>query len=177
MKKILYSLLAVFSLACIVGLFSTKKVYTEILIDAPAKNVWQNLTNFSQYPQWNPFITKVAGDLKANSQIDVTIDSSLLGEMDFVLTLAELAPTSEMVWRGQTLFPGLLDGEHSFRIEHISNQRVRFIQEESYTGLLLYPAWLFISADASKGFDVMNKALKNRSEAKKLAVRKATPGS
>ncbi|RYZ45415.1 MAG: SRPBCC domain-containing protein, partial [Chitinophagaceae bacterium] len=33
-----------------------KQIKTEIVINASKEKVWAILTNFSQYPQWNPFI-------------------------------------------------------------------------------------------------------------------------
>ena len=36
-------------------------LHTEIEIDASAERMWAVLSNFSSYPQWNPFIRSVIG--------------------------------------------------------------------------------------------------------------------
>lgn len=164
MKKILYPLFAIVGIVLLMGLFTTKKVYTQIDINAPAAEVWQHLTTFNNYPQWNPFVIKAAGHLSPGAKLDVTIHSGLGGEMDFTLTVGNVEAPHQMVWLGQTLLPKLLDGEHIFTIEPISDTKVRFINQENYSGLLLFPAWPIISPDARQGFEAMNQALKQRVE-------------
>jgi uncharacterized protein YndB with AHSA1/START domain len=40
-----------------------KSIKTEIVINASKEKVWHVLTDFKRYPQWNPFITSVEGEL------------------------------------------------------------------------------------------------------------------
>jgi uncharacterized membrane protein len=35
--------------------------YDQIHMKAPAQRVWQVLTDFAAYPEWNPFIRRVNG--------------------------------------------------------------------------------------------------------------------
>jgi uncharacterized protein YndB with AHSA1/START domain len=45
-----------------------KELHTEIEIDASAERVWDILTDFASYPQWNPFIRpSVASSRWANA--------------------------------------------------------------------------------------------------------------
>ena len=41
-----------------------KEVFSEIDIQAPAERVWQVLTDFASYPEWNPFIRRINGEPK-----------------------------------------------------------------------------------------------------------------
>jgi hypothetical protein len=71
----------------------------------------------------------------------------------------------ELRWLG-TLGPrGLFDGEHSFRIVPLGEVRVRFLQTERFTGLLVSPLMLLIRNSTLRGFEAMNRALKLRAEA------------
>ena len=36
-----------------------KELRSQIEIEAPADRVWQVLTDFATYPEWNPFIRRV----------------------------------------------------------------------------------------------------------------------
>ena len=56
------------------------------------------------------------------------------------------------------------DGEHSFVLEPINQNRVRFTQSEKFSGLLLPIFVRSMDADTQRGFDKMNKALKARAE-------------
>jgi hypothetical protein len=56
------------------------------------------------------------------------------------------------------LIPGLFDGEH------IGPDRVRFVQREIFTGLLVPLFARGLDTDTQRGFDEMNQALKAQAE-------------
>ena len=61
------------------------------------------------------------------------------------------------------LIPGLLDGEHSFRLEPLTERCTRFVQSESFRGVLVGP--LSRQIDKTQlGMEHMNGALKLRAE-------------
>ncbi|MBI4544746.1 MAG: SRPBCC family protein [Gemmatimonadetes bacterium] len=41
-----------------------KELYAEIDIEASAERVWQVLTDFAAYPEWNPFMRSISGTLE-----------------------------------------------------------------------------------------------------------------
>ncbi len=59
--------------------------------------------------------------------------------------------------------PGLFDGEHSFTIEAVGENRIRFTQREIFTGLLV-PLFAPALIWARRGFEEMNQALKAQAE-------------
>ena len=143
---------------------STRSVDTEIEIHASSDRVWSILTDFSRYGEWNPFIVKVDGSAAPGTRLAVTTRLPVGVKMNFKLGLEELKPPQEMIWTGQTLFPGLLDGEHYFRVDRVSEDRVMFRQGEGYAGALLYPAWPFLKWSVTRSFNDMNAALKKTAE-------------
>ena len=40
----------------------TKQLQAEVEVQASAERVWEVLTDFATYPQWNPFIVKASGE-------------------------------------------------------------------------------------------------------------------
>jgi len=46
-----------------------KEIYTEIEINSSAKIIWNILTNFDNYPNWNPFMKQIIGELQEDSKI------------------------------------------------------------------------------------------------------------
>lgn len=147
------------------GLFSSREVETRIEINAAPGKVWAVLTDFQRYGAWNPFITRISGTATADTPLAVTIKPAIGGAMDFKLRLKSLKESQEMIWTGQTLMPRLLDGEHYFRIEVISADKVLFSQGERYSGLLLFFSWPVINWSVKQSFNDMNQALKGRAEA------------
>jgi uncharacterized protein YndB with AHSA1/START domain len=45
----------------------------EVEIDAPATFVWSVLTDFPNYPQWNPYTVAVSASLEIGTPIDLTL--------------------------------------------------------------------------------------------------------
>ncbi|MFQ6055434.1 MAG: SRPBCC family protein [Methanosarcinales archaeon] len=95
------------------------ELYTEIEIEASADRVWQMLTDFSAFPQWNPFIRRASGEAKTGVQLEVYIHPPGARGMNFRPTVVKVEPNRELRWLGRLLMPGLFDGEHIFTIESI----------------------------------------------------------
>jgi hypothetical protein len=141
-----------------------KEIHTEIEIDAPAEKVWRVLTDFAAYPEWNPFIRRGEGDISVGARLHVYIQPSGGKGMSFRPTVLVADPNRELRWLGHLWVPGLFDGEHSFAIESLGEKRVRFIQREQFSGLLVPLLWQQLDRDVRRGFEEMNQALKLRSE-------------
>jgi hypothetical protein len=84
--------------------------------------------------------------------------------MLFRPTVLVAEPRQELRWLGRLWLPGLFDGEHSFSIEPLDEGRVRFVQRERFTGLLLPLLSKMLDGDTRRGFEEMNQALKVRAE-------------
>ncbi len=141
-----------------------KEIVTEIEINASAERVWQLLTDFAAYPQWNPFIRRAKGEAKPGARLKVYIQPSGAKGMSFRPTVLTAEANRELRWVGHLLVPGLFDGEHIFTIEPMGANRVRFIQREILTGLLVPLFALWLEANTRRGFEEMNRALKARAE-------------
>jgi hypothetical protein len=141
-----------------------KELRTEISINAPPERVWQLLTDFASFPQWNPFIRRASGEPREGAQLEVYLQPSGAKGMTFRPKVLKAEPNRELRWLGHFLIPGLFDGEHIFTIEPLDAGRVRFVQRELFTGMLvpLFARWL--SKDTRRGFEEMNQALKLRAE-------------
>jgi hypothetical protein len=140
-----------------------KEIHTEIEIGAPVERVWEELTAFAAYSEWNPFISKVSGNAIPGERLTIHIQPPESRGMTFrPLVLAAAAP-AELRWKGKLLVQGLFDGEHSFRLHAIDSNRTRFVQSEVFSGLLV-PLFGSGLEATRRGFDLMNEALKARAE-------------
>ena len=141
-----------------------KEIKNSIEIEASPERVWQVLTDFEQYPQWNPFMRRIIGSVEEGSRLEVTMGASGKNAMTFRPVLLKVRVNQEMRWLGRLLLPKIFDGEHSFVLEPIDQNRVRFTQSEKFSGLLLPIFARSMDADTQRGFAEMNKALKTRAE-------------
>jgi len=158
-----------------------KEIYTEIEINASARIVWNILTDFDNFPNWNPFIQKISGDLREGAQIEAFLkppkNYRFFGQaktnsfckppnsngMKFKPKILAYKPEEELRWLGNLWIPKLFDGEHSFIIEKISENKVLFIQKEKFSGLFV-PFFSGLLKDTKSGFEMMNMALKKEAE-------------
>jgi hypothetical protein len=113
-----------------------KELHSQIEIAAPAERVWQVLTDFAAYPEWNPFIRRVK----------------------------KVEPNRQLRWLGHLLVPGLFDGEHIFEIEELDRDRVLLTQREIFKGLLVPLLARSLDRDTQRGFEEMNRALREKAE-------------
>ncbi len=141
-----------------------KQLYSEIEIQATPENVWQILTDFANFPQWNPFIHRASGELKAGSRLEVYIQPPGGSGMTFRPTVLKVEPQREFRWLGHLIMPGLFDGEHIFTIEPLGPDRVKFVQREEFRGILVSLMLRFIGENTRRGFEAMNQALKIEAE-------------
>ena len=85
--------------------------------------------------------------------------------MPFAPVVLSLQDNRAPRWMGHLLVPGIFDGQHSFAIDPIEENRVTFVQGERFTGVLVPFFGLIGLLDATlRGFEEMNRALKERAE-------------
>ena len=142
-----------------------KQLHTEIEIDAPAKRVWELLTDFASYPEWNPFIRTISGQPAPGERLRARLEPPGGLAMTFKPKVLTAEPNRELRWLGHLLVPGLFDGEHSFTIQPLEDDRVRFVQREAFRGLLVPLFARSLESKTRRGFEEMNRALKGRAEA------------
>ena len=52
---------------------SSFEIRREIEIGAPPETVWAVLTDTRSYPDWNPFVRRLAGDLREGARLEAEI--------------------------------------------------------------------------------------------------------
>ncbi len=140
-----------------------KEIYTEIKINAPSQVVWNILTDFNKFPDWNPFIQKISGNLSVGSQLEIFIKPPQSSGMNFKPTVLRCIDKKEIKWLGNLWIPNLFDGEHNLVIKEIDQNNVLFIQKELFNGILV-PFFSNMLKNTKSGFEMMNVALKKRAE-------------
>jgi hypothetical protein len=135
----------------------------EVEIDAPCDEVWQVLTDFKRYPEWNPFIATVAGPLRPGAKLEVTLLLAGGRERTQRPTLVVFEPPLELRWHSRLLFGMLLAWEHFFKLSASDAGRTRLAQGRNYRGMLVKYLGPEFTAMA-RGFAGMNQALKRRIE-------------
>ncbi len=142
----------------------TRTIQHSIDIDAPPAAVWAQLTDTAAYGEWNPFLRRLSGELTPGARLAVEIAPPGARSMRFKPKVLAAEPGRELRWLGRLGLPGIFDGEHSFRLEPLPGGGTRLVQAERFRGLLvgLFGGTL---EKTKAGFEQMNRALKQRTEA------------
>lgn len=142
-----------------------KEISTRIHIQASPAKVWAILTNFQDYPRWNPFITAITGTLALGHRIKVRIQPPNAKSMTFTPRVRSFTPQHEWKWLGHLFIPGLFDGEHRFELIDHQDGTTTLIHSERFKGILV-PLLLKLMGDNTRqGFIAMNEKLKAEAEA------------
>lgn len=141
-----------------------KEISTQITINAPAERVWQILTDFDQYPAWNPFIKSITGEPKVGDTIVARIEPPGAQGMTFNPTVLAFIPNQEFRWKGKLFVKGLFDGEHIFQLIPNADDTTTLLHREVFTGILVPLFSNMLDKNTMEGFILMNLALKQRAE-------------
>ncbi len=80
-----------------------RELRSEIDIGASAARVWAILTDFDSYPEWNPFILELKGELREGAQLSVKIQPPGRKAMTFRPTVRAVEPERELRWLGKLM--------------------------------------------------------------------------
>ena len=138
-------------------------VSTTIDIDAGPQAVWDVLTDFAAYPEWNPFMDAIDGTAEVGRRLVVHLAGRGGRGTTFRPTVLVATPGLELRWIGKLGPGGLFDGVHSFVLTAQPDGTTRLTHSERFTGILVA---LLKRATASShvGFEAFNEALKRRVE-------------
>lgn len=140
-----------------------KELKTEILINAAPQKIWKILTDFENYPKWNPFITFIKGEAIVGKKISIKVEPPNSRAMTFEPEILVFETNKELLWLGHFLFSGLFDGEHKFELIDNGNGTTTFKQSEDFGGILV-PCFGSSFDDTLEGFKAMNEKLKELAE-------------
>lgn len=141
-----------------------KELITQILIQASPEKVWKILTDFSQYPVWNPFIKSLEGDVEVGKTIRARIEPPRQKGMIFTPKVLAFTQNKEFRWLGHLFIKGLFDGEHKFELIDNQNGTTTFIHSEKFKGILVPLFRKMLDENTKEGFILMNEQLKALAE-------------
>ncbi|HJT83092.1 MAG TPA: SRPBCC domain-containing protein [Nitrososphaeraceae archaeon] len=141
-----------------------KDLTTEIEINSSPQAVWDILTDFSNYPQWNPILTKVVGQLLIDNKLEIHITTIGGKSRIYHPKITKIVPNQELRWTGKFFLPQIFSGERIFLIEKVFNDKIKFVNKEIFSGIGIKLAPQKMENDILLSFKKMNEALKKTAE-------------
>ena len=143
----------------------------EIEIDADPGTVWDVLTDFGGYPEWNPFIGSIDGHQEVGARLRLRIQPPGSRGMTLRPQVTVVEPGRAFGWVGTLGLPHIFDGAHLFELAPIDGgRRTRFAQSEGFRGILLPFVRRSVLPPTLRGFEAMNRALAERAVAVKASA-------
>lgn len=137
-------------------------IHTTIDINATPNQVWEILTDFDQYSEWNPFIKKIEGDIAVGNRFKAEI-----GTMKFKPVVLAFEKGKVFEWLGHVLIPGVFfDGQHKFELVDNQDGTTTLNHSEKFKGILVHLMKKKLMTETRADFEALNHALKARVEQK-----------
>jgi len=140
-----------------------REIRTETVIDASPETVWRELTDLESYPEWNPFISRAAGEIEDGNTLVLRMTPPDGRAMTFRPKVTMSDPARELRWLGHLGVRGIFDGEHYFRLEELPGGQTRLHHGERFTGVTV-PLFGGALKKTERGFGLLNEALRERCE-------------
>ncbi|EKU98744.1 hypothetical protein Lepto7375DRAFT_8059 [Leptolyngbya sp. PCC 7375] len=138
---------------------------TDVVIHAPQQLVWDQVTDFKAYSDWNPFVLQADAQFKVGMTIRFLEDLKQYGQHWIKAEFLSIQPPNTFVWQGHLGAAFLFNVCHTFMFEAISPYQTRFTQKHENSGLLIpYLAWRGVYCVSHQGYLDYNQALKERCE-------------
>jgi hypothetical protein len=145
--------------------FRAMQLRSEIEIEAPPERVWRVVLDFARYPDWNPFIQRIEGQLAVGARLDLLVTPPDGSERRVRARLSRVETAAELRWQDKLWVKGLFDGEHFIQLSPLAAERTRVISASEFRGWLVQYMGRSLTQTA-RGLVGMNQALKRRVEAR-----------
>jgi len=137
---------------------------TTFPIGASADTVWDVLTDFGGYPEWNPSLPSISGELRPGSSVSLTLAMPGRPSLKVKARLGDVEPGRRLTWHGNAGADWLFAGTREFLIDAEPDGTVRFTHVEDVRGVL-FPLFRAVMGSAIQGHhDALNAALTKRAE-------------
>lgn len=140
-----------------------RAVEHRIGVQAPAEVVWEVVSDFATWKDWNPLYRKAEGQMKIGTAL--TLEQHLPGEPAKVVApiVQDWVPYEQLHWRS-TRLGGFVTAIRYLEIENMGPNNSTFSNGELFMGLLLR----FVSREERRklktAFTEMGEAVRDRAE-------------
>ena len=114
----------------------SRTIDTTVDINADKDAVWDVLTDFASYKEWNP-VMRIEGTPEVGTKLVVHLTGAGGHGMSFKPKVLAATPGKELRWLGKLGLRGIAAGEHFFVLSTKDDGTTRLSHGERYSGALL----------------------------------------
>jgi hypothetical protein len=132
MKKMMFIGIGVIVVIIILIFTGRKSVHHEITIEAPSQKVWETLINMSEYPNWNPVMKLIDGEVKEGCKVKYQFIQDADNISEIPASVIQIVPKELLNQKGG--LPLILTFNHKYILESSGNS-TRVTIHEDYRGI------------------------------------------
>lgn len=136
---------------------------TRIEIDRPPSAVWDVLTDFEAYDEWNPYLTVLRGTPNEGSPIELRVSPEARHTRTETGKVTETEIGERLRFDSVALYRFIYASTRTLDVEALAEDRTRIRNRVEYRGIL---APLVAGEDLEADLESMNRALADRTEAR-----------
>jgi len=136
-----------------------------LVVSAPCEIVWETITDFGSYAEWNPFVVSCRSTLEVGSTIEMRVkvfDSFAQPQRERVF---EHEPGRSFCYGVPSLPLGALRSRRSHSVEPTTNGHTVYNSHFELFGWLAPVVQALFGTRLDRGFDSMSQAIRARAEA------------
>ena len=157
-KIIIITGFVILGVVLFLSMIGKKSVHSELIINAPVEKVWQVLTDTGKYPEWNPTMKLLEGEMKEGNTLKYQFTQDAENISEIPAQVKKVIP-NQLLNQGDGL-PFVITYNHKYILEPIDHGTKITIHED-YDGIYV-PFWNPQPVEAA--YARLNKALKERVE-------------
>ncbi len=143
-----------------------KEIRTEIEIAAPPEKVWEALTEFEKWNEWNPIVAQAKGISSLGSELTITMNGKDgRAAQTYKPTIIEYDVPKIFHWRAKMMASFLFTNDKIIELEKTSSG-TRLVHKELFGGMMVTLMWGFFEKGVPPMLSSMNNALKQKVEKK-----------
>lgn len=158
MKKTMYIVLGIIAVLVVLYFTGKKSAHSELIIDESSEKVWEVLTDFEKYPEWNPTMKLVKGEVKENNKVVYQFTQDEQNQYDITAKVVKIIPNELLNQNGG--IPLVLTYNHRYILEPQGNKTKVTIHED-YGGIGVN---FWSPKKVEQAYKRLNSALKKRVE-------------
>jgi uncharacterized protein YndB with AHSA1/START domain len=135
----------------------------EIIINAPAKVVWDVIVDFANYNLWNTFCPSIKGKPVVGSPVEMQVDmgNGLQLQVEYV---TKVEPIHTIVWSMENKPGDPIHADRAQYVRPIDDMSCRYVSVDEFSGEFAGPMIEQMGALVEKGFNACATDLKKRAE-------------
>ena len=157
-KIIIITALVIIGVVIFLYIIGKKSVHSELIINASAQEVWRVLTDTDKYPEWNPTMRLLEGEMEMGNTLMYEFTQDADNKSKIPAKVRQIIP-NQLLNQGGGL-PVILTYNHRYVLEPI-DKGTKVIIHEDYKGIYV-PFWNPKAVEAA--YERLNNALKKRVE-------------